>query len=92
MCPALSTLITQVRLRASEALSFLNGFLETVEGLQADGGDGVLETIPWMTPCVCIDLPVLSGPDVHLEPFREDDGRDECLASFQDYLCRVSVL
>ena len=69
--------------KSKEALNFLTEFLKAVESL----ADGELPK-NWAVPRVCVDLPVLSSGEIHLEPFKEGGSGG---GLFSEHLCQVST-
>ena len=70
-----------MKLRARESLSYLTDFLQAV---QSSGATPVY----WESPRVGVDLPVLVGDEVHLEPPKEEEGER---TPFGQHLCEVRV-
>lgn len=75
-----------VKAKASESLSYLSGYLDTVWDLAEFPGD-------WTVPWIYVDLPVLSGEqsEVRLEPF-EKGGGAKGAPRFSNRLCEMEYV
>ncbi len=74
--------------KVQESLSFLTDYLAAVGGTPQGPTDAPLH---WLVPRVCVDLPVLSGGEVHVEPFEAGGGGGGGVLFFHR-LCEVRAL